>query len=246
MAPFRLGGTGKGGAHFSNSQDGEAGLNDSSKDDAYCHGSDHDNDKYDIIIIKISKNVFQVDIDLEDDLIVKQVVEELVLEVINTNKTDFSVFKSEDIDSGDDTSDYYDFEINKSFEVKTTNCSLESISYTDYSPECSVNKSSEVNNSGNDNHEYSLNKKKDQVVNSANKSKQTMEKNTETKLGNKLTGYMKAGMISSADEVTCPWLQKKHNKDSSIFYFSWLCLKLAKSKRAFFSSNETENKKYAN
>ncbi|XP_047138749.1 uncharacterized protein LOC100210249 isoform X3 [Hydra vulgaris] len=47
MAPFRLGGTGKGGAHFSNSQDGEAGLNDSSKDDAYCHGSDHDNDKYD-------------------------------------------------------------------------------------------------------------------------------------------------------------------------------------------------------
>ncbi|XP_065641659.1 uncharacterized protein LOC105846739 [Hydra vulgaris] len=47
MAPFRLGGTGKGGAHFSNSQDGEAGLNDSSKDDAYCHESDHDNDKYD-------------------------------------------------------------------------------------------------------------------------------------------------------------------------------------------------------
>nr|XP_047143008.1 uncharacterized protein LOC105847616 [Hydra vulgaris] len=47
MAPFRLGGTGKGGAYFSNSQDGKAGLNDSSKDDAYCHGSDHDNDKYD-------------------------------------------------------------------------------------------------------------------------------------------------------------------------------------------------------
>ncbi|XP_065680581.1 uncharacterized protein LOC136094528 [Hydra vulgaris] len=116
-----------------------------------------------------TKKSNKVDIDLEDDLIVKQVVEELVLEVINTNKTDFSVFKSEDIDSGDDTSDYYDFEINKSFEVKTTNCSLESISYTDYSPECSVNKSSEVNNSGNDNHEYSLNKKKDQVVNGANK-----------------------------------------------------------------------------
>ncbi|XP_047134871.1 uncharacterized protein LOC124812375 isoform X2 [Hydra vulgaris] len=59
MAPFRLGGTGKGGAHFSNSQDGEAGLNDSSKDDAYCHGSDHDNDKYDIIIIKISVNMYK-------------------------------------------------------------------------------------------------------------------------------------------------------------------------------------------
>ncbi|XP_065678552.1 uncharacterized protein LOC100213146 [Hydra vulgaris] len=42
-----VGGTGKGGAHFSNSQDGEAGLNDSSKDDAYCHESDQYNDKYD-------------------------------------------------------------------------------------------------------------------------------------------------------------------------------------------------------
>lgn len=44
MAPFRKGGTGKGYAHIFSSRGGEAGLLDSSKDDADRHGDDHDDE----------------------------------------------------------------------------------------------------------------------------------------------------------------------------------------------------------